>query len=737
MMKRTLFIVIPICMALIATGIFLYRTFFIQPIAELASPSSYVLQDKNWQIHFNQKMDPASFTKDNLFVKNEQGEKIDISLKWNHDYTTVTIVAPKNGYELNTNYSIEITEDVQTTAGKTLARAFSHTFQAGESLQKIKDKAQLMTLLKERMNQTGENELFSMEMEDSKAVNESAGEEAAVSSTNVQVAGIDEGDRIKTDGEYIYFSRERDIVIASASNEQQVTTISEKNFTPEEIYLHDNLLISIGYKHEPMREVIQEEKEASSSEAKRDIAIYPTYSSQTTIYLYDLSHASKPKRIREVSLEGTISASRKMDDQLYIIANERPPFHIMENETIDPRPFIKDSAKGEDSGPLDFENMYFFPDSKDGNFMVIAAINLSNLTKEAVIESYLGSSDHIYMSKKHLYTTVIKYEQPKAAASSNEKAVLPSTVSNTEIVQFKIQKQGVQYNASTTVPGSLINSFSMDERNKTFRVATTENEIGAGEKPSTNNMYTFDLQLQPLGSIKGLAKGERIYSVRFMENVAYMVTFKQVDPLFVIDLKNPKKPTVLGELKIPGFSDYLHPLGKQHLIGFGQQTKLVKEGNGDPQVRIDGLKISLFDITNPAKPVEQSNEILGQGHSYSEINTDHNALFKHPTKDLFGIPATLFETKRVQKGEAVYEEQQFLYQGLFLYEISPTKGIVLKGSISHQPKNISHERWESQIQRAVSIGDMLYTFSMDGMQIYNLKKEKTTAKVTFPEQSGF
>nr|WP_246187692.1 beta-propeller domain-containing protein [Ornithinibacillus caprae] len=565
----------------------------------------------------------------------------------------------------------------------------------------------------------------------------SAGGESGASETNVQVAGIDEGDLIKTDGDYIYFARPHDIVIASSAgqNSTVVSTIEEDQFNPMEIYVHDDLLISIGYTHEPIREIKETEAEPGDR-TNADIAIYPPmFSSQTTVFVYDISNPNQPNQVREVTYEGDYNASRIMDDQLYLIANERPPYQILEEDDYEIRPFVKDTAVSEEGQPVDFEDMYFFPDSEDETYLILSSIDLSNLDKEANVETYLGASNQMYMSENHVYIAVNKYEQ-NDNLSSNESVdmMIARPAANTEINQFKIDNGTITYNASTVVNGTLINQFAMDERNDTFRVATTKGDSWNDDEPSTNNLYTYDINLNPLGSVEGLAEGERIYSVRFMDDVAYMVTFKQVDPLFVIDLEDATEPTVLGELKIPGFSNYLHPLDENHVIGFGEDTLLVDNEHGsEPIVRPNGIKISVFDVSDMTNPVEKFTEVIGQGGSYTELNYNHRALFKHPSENLFGFPAQLYETKEVKKDDITYEEQTFLFEGALLYYISADDGIELKDTITHQGDIQDYPEWNSEIKRLVSVDDIIYTLSYDQMKAYDINSETTLQTVELPK----
>ena len=168
-----------------------------------------------------------------------------------------------------------------------------------------------------------------------------------------------------------------------------------------------------------------------------------------------------------------------------------------------------------------------------------------------------------------------------------------------------------------------------------------------------------------VGSLTGLAKDERIYSARFMGDKAYMVTFKQTDPLFVIDVATPTAPKVLGELKIPGFSNYLHPLDENHLIGFGYETKIVpQQGSKEPLIMTEGMKVSLFDVSDLSNPKEVDTEVIGGQGTFSPIQYDHHALFQHREKNLYGFPITIYEQGVGQ------EYAQFKQDGALIYEIT-------------------------------------------------------------------
>jgi len=217
----------------------------------------------------------------------------------------------------------------------------------------------------------------------------------------------------------------------------------------------------------------------------------------------------------------------------------------------------------------------------------------------------------------------------------------------------------------------------------------------------------YDENLNEVGKLTDLARGERIYSARFMGEKAYIVTFRETDPLFVIDVADPKNPTVLGELKIPGFSNYLHPLDDTHLIGIGYDTKVeIDSYSKQPIVYTMGMKISLFDVTDVENPIEVDNEIIGGRGTYSEVQHDHKALYRDQKKGHYGFPIS------------IYDEDQYVGSGALVYHITP-KGIELAGDFVKKAQGEQYEDWETTIRRLLYIDNTLYTIANHEITAYN------------------
>jgi len=535
------------------------------------------------------------------------------------------------------------------------------------------------------------------------------------STTNNQVEGVDESDIVKTDGKYVYFVQNQKLTITDVQNPnnlKQITSIKyEEEFYPTELFLFKDQLIVLGDHYTPI-------EYSKGATAKKMMPV----SGMTKAMIYDVSDASKPELIREIGTEGYRIGARMTDGILYFITSVHPNFWIMEEDSdVELRPHVYDSKKGELPEPMPYESLSILPHTSEGSYSVITSVDLNNLDQSAVeTKGYLGGSQQLYMSKENLYLTanVFRPDEKNQEGGAADRIMIwnPGT-NDTEIFKFALDGTNVDYQASAIVPGYLLNQFSMDEHDGHFRLVTTEGNMWDDKNSSKNHLFILDDEMKLVGSVEDLAKGERIYSARFMGDKAYMVTFRETDPLFVIDVATPTEPKVLGELKIPGFSNYLHPLDENHLIGFGYDTEAIKEkGVSEPRIVTKGMKISLFDVSDFHNPKEKDTEIIGGMGTYSPIQHDHKALFQHQELNLYGFPVVLYEeTENLTYG-------QFEAEGALIYEITPENGIQLKGDLVKQKQaGQQYEEWERQVLRMIYVDDALYSISMKELNSYNLQ----------------
>ncbi|QST00789.1 beta-propeller domain-containing protein [Pontibacillus sp. ALD_SL1] len=682
--------------------------------AEVKEESEVVPIHKDWTIVFSKEMNKESFTDETIRVINKKtGEKVPTTFEISGNGESLNIFAPKDGYEVNQDYTLTISKGVTSVRDVELSKDFTYTFTTSKELPTIGSEEELKAILKKFQNERSSMQFETVE--ESADVSASSEDSASSSSeTNVQVNGVDEADLVKNDGEHIYYARNDDIVIAKGSPIEEakvLSKINDEDFIPNQLFLYNDRLVVLGHQQQSLPRDPKEEASAAES------MIMPNFRSHMAVRVYDVSDPASPEKMRDLNVEGNYLTSRMIDGQVYVLSNEYTSIHRLEEKKQNDqevRPLFKDSAVSEDFQPIPYGKMHQLPGSKDSSFLTIASFDVTDDGTPANVKTYLGAGDTVYMSKDHLYVATHSRNfrvEPFFATSSFPEDLEQST----RIYQFNVKNGDLIYNGEADVPGHLINQFAMDERDDSFRVATTTGQFWGDENPSFNNLYTFDLSMTPIGKVEGLAKGERIYSVRFMQDRAYMVTFKQVDPLFVIDLKEPSSPEVLGELKIPGFSDYLHPLGEDHLIGIGQDTEIVKS-DGRERVVTKGVKLSLFDVSDVSNPVEKDVAIIGGKGSYTDVSHDHKALYIHPEENLFGLPVQ------------VSEEYERKAQGAYLYKITPENGFELQTTITNEDGDRPHVRYESRITRLISINDTLFTLShneLKGVDLNTMEEVKT------------
>lgn len=524
--------------------------------------------------------------------------------------------------------------------------------------------------------------------------NETATNEVAndYSKTNTQVQGVDEADIVKTDGTYIYYLTNEKLTIINTENASQMKEMStikfDETFTPEEIFLNNDKIIVIGKRYE-------------YDKTERKIGIdedylYPNYMDKTytSAKLYNVKDKINPALERTVEVEGDYLTARMIGSNVYIASNKYMYYAYICNtykstelNEDDFKPHYLDTATSNETKSINFDCIYYIPEFEDTNYLNIVAFNITN-NQEANVESYLGAGEEIYASKENLYVTKTKYDYER----KNKTSI------TTEIYKFNLNNANCTFAKAGDVPGSVLNQFSMDECNGYFRIATTDSTSWNSES-NTNNLYVLNENLETIGKIEGLAKGERIYSVRFMGNRAYMVTFVETDPLFVIDLSNPTTPTVLGELKIPGYSKYLHPYDETHLIGIGEDTEVVNYGYGD-RVVTNGMKMAMFDVTDPNNPQELYNVKIGEKGTYSELLYNHKALLFSKEKNIIAFPISITDN-----------DYKVTFQGAIVYGVSLEKGFELKTKISNSATDYDRYYSRNRVERIIYIKDTLFTLS--------------------------
>lgn len=710
-MKKKLYVIMGL-FSIFIVFLFVFLNTQLKVVSEVEE-KSYVLKNKVWKIQFSKRIDPKSVNEDTVYVLNEKNEKVDISVILNEDRTALLILPPQEGYDVQEpNYTLYISKDIQSNFGRNLSVPEKISFVVKESLPSAESKSNLNAFLLKRLtsNHISYGLAESESKEESKA---DTANDSGHSETNVQVQGIDESDMVKTDSTHIYQVMDGKLQIVKAVPAEKMILESSitynQSFYPYELFLHKNQLIVIGHSYK--------ERNNSESKSMKDIRIAPIHET-TKVIIYDVKNKTAPKQIREIEIEGSLASSRLMNGKVYLIVNKYPDIWLLkENPELDMRPKYFDSVNNEQMKAANYVDIQLFPDSNETNFTNIAVVDLENPSKEMALTTYLGSGNQLFMSKNNLYLAITNYV-PKIKEGSE--IYNP----NTTIYKYSVEGMNVKFHSSSEVPGTVLNQFSMDENKGYFRVVTTSGQVWDDKRPSANNLYILNENLQKVGQLENLARGERIYSARFMNDRIYMVTFRETDPLFVIDSSNPEQPKVLGELKIPGFSNYLHPYDENHLIGFGHDTKVVagKGAGNQPLILTNGVKISMFDVTDMANPKEKFTEIIGGRGTYSPLNYDHKALLFDKKKQLFAFPISVYEN--VKNNNENQFDSIFEFQGAYVYHIDIEKGFTLKAKITHQDHKSPYEEWENNINRIVYINDSLFTLSPMKFRSFDLNTFK-------------
>ena len=565
----------------------------------------------------------------------------------------------------------------------------------------------------------------------------SSAETVEYSKTNIQVENVDEADITKTDGKYIYSLSDNEVVITNVEKPEApfvVARINEENtdYYPVDLLLNkDNTKLVVIYT-------------SGSSKYSYNYDKYNTY-----IEIYDVSNKSNVKRVSYFEIPQEYYTSRCINDQLYIVSSTNLSTY---------KDSYKDKLYYKVNGSeikIDATDIYKLDDLNTRNLSTISSVNISNDSSKWTTSSYLMdvtnayvSTDNIYLlEEKYIYDEDIDEEDNQKYIRLAQKILLgafsnlieendyyySNTYSRdwgTKIYKFGINKGLVEYKTQTETEGTTINQYSLDEKDGNLRIALTNDY-----ESSRIEIYDEDLDL--IGETEEIGKNEKMYTTRFMGDKCYMVTYKYVDPLFVIDLSDPTDPKVLGELKISGYSTYLHPYDENHLIGIGIETE-TKSYRADSGRLIStttvktSMKMALFDVTDFSNPKTISSVTIGDSRTTSAILENPKALLFSKEKELIAIPVNNYESEVEIEDSDDNEDREEAYrtykgtrvgEGYLVYNINLDTGITLKGEVRHEyDKNDTNRRknyylGNNRLMRGAWIKDNLFTISEDQIKV--------------------
>ena len=495
------------------------------------------------------------------------------------------------------------------------------------------------------------------------------------SSTNLQVDGVDEADIVKNNGECIYTldKTKNSVTITKVKDGkmEKASTIdltkgkyADISFAPYEMYLSGDYLVVIIY-------------------AKGVVA-----------KIYNVSNCNSPKLENEFYQSGNYTTSRLIGNNLYLFTSQGFFGEPNKKDVCSYVPSV--SVNGGTPKAISEKNIYIFDGEIRKGFFTISAIDITNC-KIIDSKAVLGGGDVIYANTKSIYVAA------ESVSFSYEKdyGKVQKYNDTTRIISFSVSNGKISPVAEGYVEGRLINQFAMDEHNGYLRLVTTK--LGSGTSKKSSAVYVLNKSLKTVGSIVDIAEGETLYSVRFMGDIGYFVTYKQVDPLFAVDFKDPKKPKILSALKIPGFSNYLHPWDDGLLLGIGASSS-------------GKVKVSMFDISNP-KNVSEICKTYASDSKSAVIGKNHKAILVSKNKDIIGFA-----------GEKYYYIFGFTNENRFR---NKTKLAI--------PRTGQQKATENNV-RGIYIGDYFYICNRMGIHSYCIADFETsslTAGITTVDELYF
>lgn len=591
------------------------------------------------------------------------------------------------------------------------------------------------------------------------------------SQTNIQVSGVDEPDIIKNDNRYIYTISGSTLVIIDAYPAEDASILSkiEINDTPRDLFVSGDRLVLFS--------TDEQRPETSDPYVKAVPPYYRPPSPVTHTTIYDISDRNHPTILKEYSIEGDYLDARMIGSLVYQITREQISPYYGDHIVV---PALREGTRT----VIQPDVWYFDHPESQYTFTTITSLDASN-GKEKDAQTYLlGTGNTLYVSEDAIYVSYPNYHpviykgipqevapglavdaRGSAGISSSQVSAIPpdfntlpesegesildslrndeqdairrqeADQTTTVIHKIGIRDGAITYLAQGEVPGTLDNQFSMDEYKDNLRVASTSSIYTPRFGQYTyNNVYVLDEKMATIGELTHIAEQETIYSTRFIGDRLYMVTFKRIDPFFVIDLAKPENPEILGKLKIPGYSDYLHPYDATHIIGIGKETTTNDWGG----VSTSGVKLALFDVSDVTSPKQLDKVQIGDAGSDSAALSDHHAFLFEKGKNLLVIPVRAVSNEPVTQEDSSSAYRPYVWYGAYVFGLTPETGFTLKGTVQHGSGDSGYYYYgssTSEVKRSLYIGDILYTMSSKQIKANPLDDLNTTI-TTIPLPNG-
>jgi len=503
--------------------------------------------------------------------------------------------------------------------------------------------------------------------------------------TNTQVRGVDEADVLKNDGGHLYYIQHGRLYIVRLLPDMKIlSSLSIPNYRQNaELYLQGDRM-ALVYSEYP-----------------------PGGDPAASVQVYDIADRERPLLIKSFSQPGSLLSSRMIDGRVYLLSTQWANLNFtLRGGGIVPEDILP--VVYEDSQPrmLPAGCIAVLPEAEEPSYLQVSSLDILSNQSQSESAAILGAGSQVYCSTSALF---VAFQQWQGSTPFGGPMRAWGLGNKTTIYKFDLLPGGkIKAGGTGEAPGAPLNQFSMDEYRGYFRIATTGNRENNWEP--VNFITVLDSDLKQVGAIENIAPGERIQSARFLGGKGYIVTFRQTDPLFVIDLEDPRAPKILGELKLPGFSAYLHPWDATHLIGIGP--------GGDDRGTDGSTKISLFDISDPARPKEIDRVIVP--NTWSDIQQNHKILSVCAEKGVFGLPLRSYDYNSSVSFYTFQAQGDRVNRGLTL---DPVK--------TAERRYNDYDYYDDGNLRGTYAGDTWYVLGMQGIAAYAMESGAAAGTVLF------
>lgn len=507
------------------------------------------------------------------------------------------------------------------------------------------------------------------------ASQENINKDISSETTYTQVYGVDEGDVIKNDGKYIYvLDCSYSIIKIYEPNKEKADLISTTHITKNDeyyaydMYLYNNKLI------------------VNADYCTDDYY----YIHKTITVIYDISDKTDIKEVQRFTQDGSYISSRIIGNQFYLITNK----YVYENNRIEGYA----PCKGLDgnSEPIELKDICCIENPQQPSYVIAGSINLDTCDSFTDTKAVLGAGEDIYCSQNNLYVYNSDYS---------------TLTGETNIIKFSLDNGSMKLTAQGKIKGIINDQYSLDEKDDYLRIATTYET-----SDEYNQLVVLDKDLNEVGKVDDFAKGESVQAVRYMDDTAYVITFEQTDPLFVIDLSDPTSPEIKGEVKITGFSSMLHPIDENTILGVGFANEETEYGEW-----IEGIKLVLFDISDSSNPKVLDSVVFK--NTYSQAQYDPKAFMVNNDKGYYAVPYSEYINWSEIEDYDKYNDDEDYYVN---YEtVSGAKTFIIQNNKINVTNDFLMNEEYAETDRCTYIGDYIYLIGTDYSESYeNMSKIK-------------